>query len=147
MTSSVEKFEEWILPEAIAAACWWGDQLRFLVGIDPEDYPSPAGMLYTTAPPAGDVALNSYELDEPRIRRFEVALAKAITARLEMPESEVVELRVDIDPHKLLFESLGIAGIPSVKMLLPPQALMTVEDGVVRVRPYNGTQFERIPIG
>jgi hypothetical protein len=92
MTSSDKNTAGWLV--AFAAAHWWGDQLRDLVGLDRNAYPATQGTTPPTNAPAGDTALRSYDLTEGRIRRFEEELAEAIVARLERFASEVVELNI-----------------------------------------------------
>jgi len=136
-----------IRPEAIAAAHWWGDQLRGRTQSNKGGDSPTVGVEITKAAPAADAELNSHDITEGRIVQFEAKLAETISAQLNTPRGDDAQVSVGNDPDRMVYEAAQAAGIPSAMIFFSSKIVMVVRDGEVKVSAGYRAKFVNVLIG
>ena len=122
--------------EAIAAALWWGDQLRHGAKLDNGD-DSPNGGLMVAM-----LLLARPSVSEDQVQQFQEELASRINAQLE--KSNGVTLDCDYEPDHLLAESAIAAGINPRVGVFPLKTTMYVRQARVEVKCGYGAPLNTI---
>ncbi len=135
-----------IRPEALAAARWWGDQLRGPTQRNISGDSTTVGAELTKAAPAADAELNSHDVTEDRIVQFEAKLAETISAQLNMPREYDVQVSVGYDPNKTVYKAAQDAGIPSAMIFFSSKTVMVIRDGEVKVSAGYCAKFVNVPM-